>query len=89
VDAEPKQLIFADRKLGVHIVDILPGQLAMLEGCFNLSRSRSGQASLIAQVARLPTAAAGTDQLLTPIGHGRFGTLLLGHLGRIGLLMLT
>jgi hypothetical protein len=32
VDAEPKQLIFADRKLGVHIVDILPGQLAMLEG---------------------------------------------------------
>jgi hypothetical protein len=32
VDDEPKQLILADRKIGVHTVDILPGQLAMLEG---------------------------------------------------------
>ena len=32
MDDEPKQIIFADRKLGVHTVDILPGQLAMLEG---------------------------------------------------------
>ena len=89
MDDEPRQLTFADLKLGVHTVDILPGQLAMLEGgsmcCSNLSRSRSGQASLIAQVARLPTAAAGADRLLTPTGHGRFGTLPLGHLGRIGL----
>ncbi|MGC1889008.1 MAG: hypothetical protein WA709_23450 [Stellaceae bacterium] len=32
MDDEPKQLTFADLKLGVHTVDILPDQLAMLEG---------------------------------------------------------
>jgi hypothetical protein len=32
VDDKAKQVIFADRKLGVHTVAILPGQLAMLEG---------------------------------------------------------
>jgi hypothetical protein len=33
----------------------------------------------------LPAAAFGADQPLAPIGHGRFGAVPLGHLGRVGL----
>jgi hypothetical protein len=33
----------------------------------------------------LTAAALGADQPLAPIGHGRFGAVLLGHLGRVGL----
>jgi len=33
----------------------------------------------------LTAAALGADQPLSPIGHRRFGAVLLGHLGGIGL----
>jgi hypothetical protein len=37
----------------------------------------------------LTAAALGTDQPLSPIGHGRFGAVSLGHLGRVGLNLVT
>jgi hypothetical protein len=33
----------------------------------------------------LTAAAFVADQPLSPIGHGRFGAVALGHLGRVGL----
>jgi hypothetical protein len=33
----------------------------------------------------LSASAAGADEPLTPIGHGHFGTVPLGHVGRVGL----
>lgn len=33
----------------------------------------------------LTAAALGADQPLSPIGHGHFGAVPLGHLGRVGL----
>ena len=91
MDDEPKQLIFADRKLGVHTVDIIAGKLAMLEAASMGSDWLYSILSLsLSALARndhidLPVAALRADQPLALTEHGRFGAALSDHLCGIGL----
>jgi hypothetical protein len=65
-------------RLAGHNVDHAPGRATARLTALSLLGSAYDHIDLTA-------AAFGADQPLAPIGHGRFGAVLLGHLGRVGL----